>query len=61
MRGNTDMISFLQRAVGYTLTGLTLEQCLFFLWGTGANGKSTFVRTVQELMGSYARKTSMKL
>jgi len=58
MWGNSDMIRFLQKAVGYTLTGLTLEQCLFFLWGTGANGKSTFVRTVQEMLGDYARKTS---
>lgn len=48
---------FLQQAVGYTLTGDTREQCLFFLFGTGANGKSTFVETVAALLGDYATKT----
>src|SRR5262249_12125557 len=38
--GNQDLIRFLQRMVGYALTGSTQEQALFFLYGTGANGKS---------------------
>lgn len=45
---------YLRRAVGYTLTGLTGEQKLFFLWGTGQNGKSTFVDVIANLLGSYS-------
>ncbi|NTV13453.1 MAG: hypothetical protein HGA96_05920 [Desulfobulbaceae bacterium] len=57
MGGNQNLVSFIQRAAGYTLTGSTKEQCLFFLWGTGANGKSTFIETIRELMGDYAQQT----
>ncbi len=58
MAGNQNVISFLQRAVGYSLTGNTTEQCLFILHGNGANGKSTFVETLFRLLGEgYARGT----
>jgi putative DNA primase/helicase len=50
------MALFLQRAAGYTLTGVTREQCLFFAHGTGANGKSTFLTTLAAIMGDYAVK-----
>jgi putative DNA primase/helicase len=55
------MANFLQRAVGYSLTGDTSEQCLFFLYGEGKRGKSTFAETIKKLMGEYAQKapTSM--
>lgn len=49
-----DLIHFIQKAVGYALTGDISEQCLFILWGTGANGKSTFLNVLQELFGDYA-------
>lgn len=45
---------FLQRAVGYSLTGKTDEQKLLLLYGTGSNGKSTFVELMQDLLGDYA-------
>ena len=51
-----DLADFLARAVGYTLSGLTTEQCLFFLHGRGANGKSTFVETVMALLGDLGHK-----
>ena len=51
---NIDLINFLQRAIGYSLTGDTGEQCLFFLYGNGANGKSTLLNAIKELMGDYA-------
>jgi putative DNA primase/helicase len=57
MRGNQDLIEFLQRAVGYSLTGDVSEQCLFLLYGTGANGKSVFVKTAGRLLGEYATVT----
>jgi putative DNA primase/helicase len=52
--GDDEMIAYLQRAVGYLLTGLTVEEVLFVLWGTGANGKSTFRETLFALLGDYA-------
>lgn len=57
MGGNQEMVNFLQRAVGYSLTGVISEQCLFFLHGRGSNGKSTFVETVSTLLGEYWTKT----
>ena len=53
MGGVPELIKYLQRAMGYSLTGHTSEQCLFFLYGTGANGKTTFLTVMQELMGDY--------
>ncbi len=55
------VITFLQKAVGYSLTGDTRERCLFFLYGTGANGKTTFMRTIQEIMGDYAKQAAPDL
>lgn len=54
MAGDAELIGFVQRAVGYSLTGRVDEQCLFFLWGHGENGKSTFLNVLQRLMGDYA-------
>jgi putative DNA primase/helicase len=54
MDGSAEMVTFLQRAVGYSLTGATVEQVLFLLYGTGANGKSTFTETLRALLGDYA-------
>ncbi|WPE18696.1 phage/plasmid primase, P4 family [Candidatus Thioglobus autotrophicus] len=57
MNGDKDMIEYLQRITGYSLTGITTEQKLFFLYGFGANGKSVFVNTIQDLLGDYAMQT----
>ena len=52
------LITYLQRVIGYCLTGNAAEQCLFFLYGYGANGKSTFLTVVTDLLGSdLARQT----
>ncbi|HEU5313192.1 MAG TPA: phage/plasmid primase, P4 family [Candidatus Udaeobacter sp.] len=59
--GDTELISFVQRAIGYSLTGLTSEQCLFFLFGTGQNGKSTFTKLLEALLGTYALKSVSSL
>lgn len=56
MGGNQEMVDFLQRSLGYSLTGSTQEQKIFLLHGHGANGKSTLLETWMELMGDYARK-----
>ncbi len=49
-----DLIRYIQKAVGYSLTGSTAEQCAFFLYGTGRNGKSTFIDVIRDVFGDYA-------
>ena len=57
MDGNQHLIDFLQRAVGYALTGETSEQVLFIFWGGGANGKSTLLQAMSHVLGDYAMST----
>jgi putative DNA primase/helicase len=52
---DTGLTSYLQRVAGYCLTGSTVEHALFFLYGTGANGKSTFTKTLLGIWGDYGR------
>jgi putative DNA primase/helicase len=49
-----ELRAFLKRWCGYSLTGLTTEHKFCFAYGTGANGKSTFINTVREILGDYA-------
>jgi putative DNA primase/helicase len=58
MRGNEELVRYLQRALGYALTGSTGEQCFFVLYGVGNNGKSTLLNTIRAVMGGYARQAS---
>lgn len=60
MDGDQEMVGYLQRMVGYALTGETTEHCMFILHGNGRNGKSTFVETLHHMLGDYARKAEMK-
>lgn len=52
--GDKELIRYIQKALGYTLTGSTAEQCIFFCVGDGRNGKSTFLDTVRDVLGDYA-------
>ena len=52
--GNREVAEFLQRAVGYSLTGSTAEEKLFFVHGPGAAGKSTFIEALKSALGDYA-------
>jgi putative DNA primase/helicase len=61
MAGNQALVSYLQRALGYSLTGDVSEQCLFFLHGGGSNGKSTFLATIQMLLGDYAMQAHTEM
>ncbi len=53
MGGERDLVSYLQRLVGYSLTSLTREHILAFFYGTGLNGKSTFMQTIKLVFGEY--------
>jgi putative DNA primase/helicase len=62
MGDKQDLISFLQRLVGYSLTGCIRQHMIAMLYGKGANGKSTFISTVLALLGEdYALKASSDL
>lgn len=51
---NAEIIDYIQRVFGYLLTGDTSEQVLFYLHGSGANGKSTLVDVLNQLLGEYS-------
>jgi putative DNA primase/helicase len=61
LNDDTELVAFVQRAVGYSLTGNVSEQCLLFLYGSGQNGKSTFVECLQQMLGDYALKSATSL
>ena len=52
--GDQELIRYMQKAVGYSMTGSTQEQCMFFCYGNGANGKSTFLEVINAILGDYA-------
>ena len=54
---DAELIRYLHRAVGYSLTGITREQCLFVCYGIGANGKTILMRTIRHAFGPYASDT----
>lgn len=58
--GNLDLIAYIQRALGYSLTGDMREQCFFMCIGGGSNGKSTFTNALDAVWGKYAYTTDMK-
>ena len=58
---DSDLVRYLQRVAGYSLTGRTSEHSLFFLYGTGANGKSVFLNTLTNVFGDYAVTASIDL
>lgn len=52
--GNKELQRFLRQMCGYFLTGATNEHALFFIYGTGGNGKSVFLNTITNILGDYA-------
>ena len=56
--GDRELIEFVQRCAGYSLTGSQREQCFFLLVGAGRNGKSTLVSILEQLLGGFAATLS---
>lgn len=59
--GDSDLIEFVWRAVGYSLSGSIKEQAFFLLHGRGANGKSIFLATLRTVLGDYAYNASFRV
>jgi putative DNA primase/helicase len=55
-QNDEDKADFLQRALGYSMLGMSNEECMFILYGkTTRNGKSTLLNTIEYLLGDYAK------
>ena len=57
LKGDVDLISYVQKAVGYSLTGMMGEQVFFFPFGPSNSGKSTFVNLMRDMLGDYGLHT----
>jgi putative DNA primase/helicase len=58
--GDESLIAFLKRMAGYAISGSTREHALFFVYGTGANGKSTFLGVITACAGDYHRTAAIE-
>ncbi|PFE03793.1 DNA primase [Bacillus sp. AFS023182] len=54
--GDKELVNYMQRLIGYSLTGDISEQIMMFLVGGGSNGKSTFINTIKDLLGEYGKQ-----
>lgn len=59
--GDNELIEFMRRVAGYCLTGSTDEQAFFFVYGSGGNGKGTFINTLAWMLNDYAQAASPEL
>lgn len=59
--GDQEIVRYVQKALGYSITGLTKEQVAFFCFGSGANGKSVLFKTVSSVLGDYAHDAPSSL
>jgi len=59
--GDTELQEYMRRVAGYCLTGSTREHAFFFVYGTGGNGKGTFLNMMHHLLDTYSRTASMQM
>lgn len=60
--GDANVVDFMQRFFGYSLTGMTTDQVMLIPWGDGSNGKSTLLGVIQQVMGKdYCGPAAPKL
>lgn len=51
---NKELIEYIQKSIGYSMTGDASLQCFYILHGQGSNGKGTFMKTIQTILGDYS-------
>jgi putative DNA primase/helicase len=54
--GDSELILYLQEIIGYSLTGLSIEPMIIFMYGNGKNGKSVLSELLQRISGGYSTK-----
>lgn len=59
MCGRADMVEFLQRSLGYSMTGSMAEQCMWIFYGAGSNGKSVLLRVIMDIFGDMQYAASI--
>ncbi len=59
--GKLDLIEWIQRAVGYSLTADMREQCFMVAYGSGSNGKSIFIDALEHIFGTYGYRADMRM
>jgi putative DNA primase/helicase len=59
--GNSELVVFVQRLLGYGITGLSILHIFIILYGIGRNGKGTMLETLRRTLGDYAMKTESEL
>jgi len=59
--GNKEIIDYVHKVAGYSLTGSTKEQAMFILFGDGANGKSLFLEILNTICGSYGSTSNVEI
>src|ERR1700676_2260669 len=57
---NLGLEKFIQRALGYSITGITREQALFFCYGAGGNGKGVLASTFSGIVAEYHRASTFE-
>jgi putative DNA primase/helicase len=58
-QSDPELLLYLQRVAGYCLTGSVNEHSFFFCYGSGGNGKGTFINLIDWLMGTYSKVATM--
>ena len=59
--GDQELIAYVQKVLGYCLTGETREQCCFILWGNGSNGKSVLLNLLKQMLPEFVQAVSLSV
>jgi putative DNA primase/helicase len=59
--GNSELIHYMHKILGYAITGTTKEQCMFMLIGDGSNGKSVLLEILNKVVGNYGAVSEIEV